>query len=144
MVNLLPGATSTSAALSAERIRLEVIAQNIANANTTRGLDGKAYQRHEVCFESALSSASNLLSGTELTSGGPRVSQVRKDLRPGRVTFQPGHPHANADGYVQMPNVSLHEEMADMIVASRTYEANVAVLKNSRQLANLTLAIGKR
>lgn len=143
MVNLLPGATSTTAALTAERIRLEVIAQNIANANTTRGLDGKAYQRHEVCFESALNSATDTLGGFDL-GNGPKVSQVRKDLRPGRVAFQPGHPHADADGYVQMPNVSLHEEMADMIVASRAYEANVAVLKNSRQLANLTLTIGKR
>ncbi len=143
MINLLPGANSTSAALTAERTRLEVIAQNIANANTTRGLDGKPYQRQQVCFATALSSALDKLSAGEPGSG-PEVAEVRSDPRPGRMVYAPGHPHSNADGMVEMPNVNLHEEMADLVVASRTYEANLAVIKNSRLLAAQTLSIGKR
>lgn len=140
MIQLLPGAASTVAALNAERVRLDVISQNIANVNTTRGLDGQVYRRQEVCFESALSAAENL----EGQAGGPKVSLIRKDLTPGRMVFQPGHPHADANGMVELPNVSIHEEMADMIVASRSFEANLAVLKNSRQLASMTLALGKK
>jgi flagellar basal-body rod protein FlgC len=141
MIQLLPGASSTVAALSAERVRLDVITQNIANANTTRGLDGKVYRRQEVCFESALSAVEG---GDDRSGSGPRVSLIRKDMSPGRMVFQPGHPHADGNGMVEMPNVSIHEEMADMIVASRSFEANLAVLKNSRQLASMTLAIGKK
>ena len=143
MINLLPGANSTNAALTAERTRLEVIAQNIANANTTRGLDGKPYQRQQVCFATALSSAVDKLSAGEPGSG-PEIAEVRADTRPGRMVYAPGHPHANTDGMVEMPNVNLHEEMADMVVASRTYEANLAVLKNAKVMATQTLSIGKR
>jgi flagellar basal-body rod protein FlgC len=143
MLNLLPGATSTVAALNAERVRLEVITQNIANANTTRGLDGQPYRRQQVCFESTLTQALSSSIGDD-SGGGPRISQVKADSRPGRLVYQPGHPHANADGMLELPNVNIHEEMADMIVASRTFEANLAVIKNSRQLAALTMAIGKR
>jgi flagellar basal-body rod protein FlgC len=140
MIQFIPGVSSTVAALDAERTRLDIIAQNIANANTTRGLDGKPYQRQEVFFESIL--AGQVADAGSLS--GPRVSQVRKDPRPGRVVHIPGHAHADARGNVELPNVNIHEEMADMIVASRSFEANLAVLKNGRQLANLTLGIGKR
>ncbi|MCX6885029.1 MAG: flagellar basal body rod protein FlgC [Verrucomicrobia bacterium] len=142
MLNLLTGATSTVAALNAERLRLEVITQNIANANTTRGLDGKPYQRQQVAFESALRGA--FANPNEVEGNGPTVREVKPDTRAGRTVYQPGHPHANADGMLQLPNVNIHEEMADMIVASRTFEANLAVIKNSRQLATLTMSIGKR
>ncbi len=143
MLNLLPGANSTVAALNAERVRLEVITQNIANANTTRGLDGQPYHRQQVSFQSALNQA--LVDPTASDGGnGPQISEITTDTRPGRLVYQPGHPHAQADGMLELPNVNIHEEMADMIVASRTFEANLAVIKNSRQLAALTMAIGKR
>ncbi len=143
MIELLPGVSSTSAALTAERTRLEVISQNIANATTTRGLDGKAYRRQQVCFATALTSAQDQL-GTGQTAPGPRVVEIRSDTRPGRFISSPGHPHANAQGMVEMPNVNLHEEMADLVVASRSYEANLAVIKNARLLTAQTLNIGKR
>lgn len=145
MVNLLPGVQSTTAALHAERVRLEVIAQNVANINTTRGVDGKAYQRQQVVFENVLDQAEANLRGLGEASGGPKVSRVITDSRPGRTIHMPGHPHADKQtGMVQFPNVNLPEEMADMIAASRAYEANLAVYRNARQVAMQTLSIGRR
>lgn len=143
MIHFIPGVNSTAAALGAERTRLEVIAQNIANANTTRGLDGKAYRRQAVMFETALSDAQSGASDGHMMAG-PRVGRIITDSRPNRVVLAPGHPDANADGLLEIPNVDIHEEMADMIIASRTFEANLSVLKNARQLAAMTLSIGKR
>jgi flagellar basal-body rod protein FlgC len=142
MINLIPSLPSTTAALDAERTRLEVIAQNIANANTTRGLDGKPYQRQQVVFETALQYAQGK-SGSAAPVAQPQVSRIQKDLRPGTAIYQPDHPDADSKGMVQMPNVNIYEEMADMIVASRTYEANVAVFKNGRTMALQALSIGK-
>jgi flagellar basal-body rod protein FlgC len=138
-INLLPGLSSASAALTAERTRLEVVSQNIANAHVTRGPDGKPYQRQIVAFESVLQ---NTLGGT--TTPSLRVAGIKNDPRPPTLVYEPTHPHADARGMVAMPNVNIHEEMADMIVATRAYEANLAVVKNARNMALQTLAIGKR
>ena len=143
MIHLIPSLPTTSAALDAERLRLEVIAENIANANTTRGLDGRAYQRKQVVFETVLQNA-RAQNGSVEAHLGPRTGHVQIDPRPGRAVFQPGHPDADANGMLALPNVNVFEEMADLIVASRTYEANVAVFKNSRSLAMQALSIGKR
>lgn len=145
MLTLLPGVRSTTSALNAERIRLDTIAQNIANANTTRGLDGKPYQRQHVVFEAVLDQTlnqANDVPGAQFS--GPKVSRIEKDKRPLRNVYQPGHPDANADGIVQMPNISVHEEMADMIASSRTFDANIAVLKTAKQMTLQTLSLGKR
>jgi len=140
MISLLPGVGASASALNAERTRLELISQNIANANTTRGLDGKPYQRQSAVFESILHQAADGSLGTPEM----RVAGILKDQRPSQLIFNPGHPDANAQGMVAMPNVSIHEEMADMIIASRAYEANLSVIKNSRMLALQALTIGKR
>jgi flagellar basal-body rod protein FlgC len=141
MVQILSGIQSTTAALDAERTRLDVISQNIANAHTTRGPDGKPYQRQVVVFESALQQA----LGAEKQSPTPtlQVARIDKDPRPPIMTYEPGHPDADANGMVAMPNVNINEEMADMIAASRAFEANLAVVKNSRSMAMQTLAIGR-
>jgi flagellar basal-body rod protein FlgC len=142
MIPLLPGIQSTTSALSAERVRLEVIAQNIANANTARGPDGKPYQRQQVVFETLLQQ-----QDAAMGSAGPQsvqVARVVRDSRPPRVTHAPWHPQADESGNVSLPDINIHEEMADMIVASRTYEANLAVVRNARSMALQTLAIGKR
>lgn len=143
MINMIPSLSSTTAAMDVERRRLEVIAQNIANANTTRGLDGRPYHRQQVVFATALQHAQAQGGGVNSRSG-PQISRIQDDPNPGRSIFQPGHPDADANGMVMLPNVNIYEEMADMIVASRTYEANVAVFKNSRSLAMQALSIGKR
>jgi flagellar basal-body rod protein FlgC len=142
MIHCIPSLSSTTATLDAERTRLEVIAQNIANANTTRGLDGRPYQRQLVVFETALQQA-QAKDGVGETAVRPQVSRIQKDPRPGSAIYQPGHPDADDNGMVQLPNVNIYEEMADMIVASRTYEANLAVFKNGRALAMQALSIGK-
>ena len=144
MINILSGIDSTSSALNAERIRMDVVSENIANANTTRGLDGKPYQRQQVVFEAVLSAqqAANGTQGTE--AGGTRVVRIEPDQRPPQMVFNPHHPHADAEGMVAMPNINIHEEMVDLIAASRAFEANLAVVKNARSMALQTLSIGKR
>jgi flagellar basal-body rod protein FlgC len=141
MVQILSGIQSTTAALDAERTRLDVISENIANAHTTRGPDGKPYQRQLVVFESALQQA----LGSEKQSPVPtlQVARIEKDPRPPILTYEPGHPDADTNGMVAMPNINVNEEMADMIAASRAFEANLAVVKNSRAMALQTLSIGR-
>jgi flagellar basal-body rod protein FlgC len=141
MVQILSGIRNTTAALEAERTRLDVISENIANVNTTRGPDGKPYQRQVVVFETALQQAVG--SGGESQTPTLRVARIEKDSRPAELVFDPGHPDADASGMVAMPNIKIHEEMADMIAASRAFEANLAVVKNSRNMALQTLSIGK-
>jgi len=137
--SILPGINSSTAALEAERVRLDIVSQNIANANTTRGLDGRPYQRQQVVFENLLQQQVNGQS-TPLV----HVARIDADPRPPRMIFNPGHPDANSEGMVAMPDINIHEEMADMVAASRAYEANLAVVKNARHMALQTLSIGKR
>src|SRR6185503_776426 len=141
MIDILPGVKSTASALNAERMRMEVVGQNIAHANTTRGADGKPYQAQHVIFESVLDQM-QLQGGAAPQS--VVVSRVEKSALPPRLVYEPGHPDANAEGMVAMPNINIHEQMVDLIAASRAFEANLAVLKNARNLAAETLAIGKR
>jgi flagellar basal-body rod protein FlgC len=142
MIDLLPGISSTAAALDAERTRMDVVSQNIANADTTRGLDGKPYQRQQVVFESVL----NAQQGSDTPGAAPssvQIARIQKDTRPPRMVYNPSHPDANAQGMVAMPDINIHEEMVDMITSSRAFEANLAVVKNSRTMAMQALSIGK-
>lgn len=141
MISLLPGIQSTNAALSAERVRMEIISQNIANSNTTRDLDGRPYQRQQVIFETVLKQQ---MGGQGAQTQAVQVSRVEKDHRAPRMVFNPGHPDADTRGMVAVPDINIHEEMADLIVASRSFEANLAVAKNSRSMAMQALSIGKR
>jgi flagellar basal-body rod protein FlgC len=145
MINILSGIQSSGAALDAERMRLEVIGQNIANANSTRGPDGQPYRRQQVIFESILQQQKHRLGALAgLQPQSVKVARIAHDPRPFHPVFNPGHPDADAQGMVTMPNVDIHMEMADMLTASRAYEANLAVLKNSKAMALQALAIGKR
>lgn len=134
-MDLIPGMTATASALDAHKVRMEAIAQNIANAKTTRGPDGQPYQRQLVVFESELDKA----TGIE----GVKVSGVERDDRLGPMVYNPGHPHADARGMLRMPNVRMSEEMVDMIQASRAYEANLSAAKTARQMAQRALDIGR-
>lgn len=124
-------------------MRMEVIAQNIAHMHTTRGLNGQPYQRQQLVFESVLNQQQGR-GATDAAAQSVRVVRVEPDARPPRLVYNPAHPEADAQGMVAMPNINMHEEMADLIVASRAYEANLAVAKNARAMALQTLAIGKR
>ncbi|HUD49565.1 MAG TPA: flagellar basal body rod protein FlgC [Candidatus Baltobacteraceae bacterium] len=142
MIDLLPGINSAAAALDAERIRMDVVSQNIANVDTTRGIDGKPYQRQQVVFESVLKAQ----QGSEAPDSAAQtlqIARVEKDNRPPRMVYNPSHPDANAQGMVAMPDINIAGEMVDMITSSRAYEANLAVVKNSRSMAMQALSIGK-
>jgi len=142
MINILPGIESTSAALQAERVRMAVASQNIAHANTTRGIDGKPYQRQSVVFESVMAKTEASFNG--VSPQKVQVSRIEKDTSGPRMIYNPSHPDADNAGMVAMPNINIHQEMADMIVSSRAYEANLAVVRNARSMALQTLNIGKR
>jgi len=137
-MNLIPGIQATSSALTAEKLRLDMVAQNIANANTTQDLNGDVYKRKEVIFESNLKRAEN---GNVYK--GVNVVEIRDDDSPGKKIYRPGHPHADERGMVQMPNVEVTKEMVDLITASRSYEANLTVVRTARQMAQQALRIGK-
>ena len=134
-MNLIAGVNATASALNAENIRMDVVAENIANAYTTHGADGQPYKRKEVSFESMLDPA-----GTGENT--VQVSQVATDNTPGEMVFDPSNPDANKDAMVQMPNVNISTEMVDLMTSSRAYEANLAVIRNARQMASKALTIG--
>jgi len=139
-MNLISGIDISASALTAQKTRLDVVAQNIANAQTTRTAAGGPYQRQVVSFETELIRNQGI-TGASLQS--VKVAQVTTDHTPGQQVYNPQHPDAGADGLVTMPNVNLSQEMVDLITASRTYEANLSVVKNARQMAMRTLDIGK-
>ena len=138
-INILPGADSAASALQAEKVRMEVISQNIANANTTRTSNGGPYQRQVVRFETIMANQFDPYSA----KAEVRVAGIETDNRPFKIMHQPGHPDADADGMVRYPNVNVHEEMADLIASSRAMEANLSIIRTARQMAMQTLAIGK-
>jgi len=137
-MNIISGIDITAGALSAQRMRLDIVAQNIANAETTRTETGGPYQRQVVSFETELVKQAG---GQSLQT--VKVSGISADKTPGQQVYNPQHPDAGADGMVQMPNVNLAYEMVDLITASRAYEANLSVAKNAKNLAMKTLEIGK-
>lgn len=124
--------------LTAERTRMEVVANNLANAHTTRGPDGLPFRRQQVVFAAALDQA-RLGGGPGL--GGVEVVGIEPDMSELPVVHDPGHPDADADGYVTLPNVSVPNEMMDLITASRAYEANLRALKAYRQMAENALSL---
>lgn len=142
MIDIIPGVGATSAALSAERTRMEVVSQNIANADVTKGLDGKPYQRQQVVFATVLASQQSGAGQAALRT--VQVARIIPDTREPQAVWRPGHPHADPNGMVAMPNINVHEEMADLMTASRAFEANLAVVKTARAMAMQTLSIGRR
>ncbi len=134
-----------AAGLSAQRIRMNTISSNLANINTTRTVQGGPYRRKDVIFEAAASKPFKDELQSSMTRGLPtvKVAGVIEDARPFKMKYDPGHPDANKKGYVEMPNVNLVEEMVNMISATRSYEAGVAVIKSAKAMALKALDIGK-
>jgi len=124
----------SSSGLAAQRARLDAIATNIANAQSTRTAAGGPFQRKAVVFREVLD---------ELQPSGVVASEVLPDPTPGPRVYEPAHPDAGPDGYVQMPNVDVPEEMVDMISATRSYEANVSALTAAKRIALKALEIGQ-
>jgi len=147
-MSMFGGMEISATALTAQRMRMNVTAENLANATSTKGADGQPYRRKEVVLQSvadggfgaALTRAIGSNSGS-VAAGGVQVAAVTEDQTPGKMVYDPSHPDANADGYVQMPNVDTVTEMVDLIDAQRAYEANVTAMSASKQMFAKTLEI---
>jgi flagellar basal-body rod protein FlgC len=137
-----------ASALTAQRLRMDTISQNIANANTTRTENGRPYRRRLVIFEEKSPGApfSDYLSESgksKFVGRGVRVAKVTEDSAPFKKVYDPGHPDADKNGYVEMPNVDVITEMVNMISATRAYEANVTSINTSKGMASKALEIGR-
>ena len=142
MSTLNTAVTVAASALSAERTRIEVAVSNLANAESTRGADGKPYRRRDVVlatdsvqsFDSALGAAS---------ATGVKVAGIVEDTAPARRRYDPSHPDADKEGFVELPNINPAEEMVDMVGASRAYQANLTAISLIRDLVSRSLELGR-
>jgi flagellar basal-body rod protein FlgC len=142
MSTLMSALNASASALHAERTRIEVAVSNLANAESTRGADGKPYRRRDVVlaattgdtFEDALGQAGAV---------GVKVAGIVEDESPFRRRYDPSHPDADAEGFVAMPNVDTPEEMVNMLSASRAYQANLSAIGLIRELVQKSLDLGK-
>ena len=136
--------------MSAQRERLEAASSNLANANSTRGANGKAYQRRDVVFSSqdvrtewqANAERTGLLDGPGRVSLGVKSEIVLAEENPSISQYQPGHPDADANGYVRLPDVDPLEETVNMISAARSFEANATVFNTAKELARVSINLG--
>lgn len=134
--------------LTAQRLRMDTISQNIANANTTRTENGTPYRRKTVIFEerAAENSFYSYLSNADKSvsvGSGVRVAEIVEDPSPFKRVYDPGNPDADENGYVEIPNVDVITEMVNMISATRAYEANVSSINSAKSMAMKALEIGK-
>jgi flagellar basal-body rod protein FlgC len=129
----------SGSAASAQSQRLNIVASNLANADTVAGPDGQAYHARQVTFQTQLLGE----MGNDPTSAGVRVSNVTEDQSVGRKVHDPANPSADADGYVTYSNVNAVEEMVNMISASRSYQNNIEVMNTAKSLLLKTLQMGQ-
>ncbi len=137
---LIPAAKISSSGLEAERIRMELTANNLANVNST-DKNGNVYRKHMAIFEASYNDDARGGSTAELE--GVKVSEIATDKRKPLEVYAPYHPYADDKGMLAMPNISPIEEMMDMITATRAYEANLSALKQSREIADKTIALSR-
>jgi flagellar basal-body rod protein FlgC len=136
------GMEIAASGLTAERGRMNVIAGNLANARTTKGADGQPYKRLDPVFE-AKPVAPNSFDPVLRSVREVQLTGVRPDNTPGEMVYDPGHPDANAQGYVQYPNVNVVTEMVNLMTASRAYEAGVTSIESLKAMARSALKIGQ-
>lgn len=140
-MSLLSTINISSTGLSVERLRMDLIAENIANIDTTRTREGGPYRRKVAVFKEKLQK--EFKKNGNFFGAGVEVEKVVDDNSSPLIVYEPGHPDANAEGYVAKPNINLVNEIVDLIAASRAYEANVTVLNTTKVMALKTLSIGK-
>jgi flagellar basal-body rod protein FlgC len=135
----------SASGLAAERTRVNLASSNLANAGSTRGADGKLYQRLDPVLEAV--PFSDQLSGAAQAGGGQpmgvRVAQVAQDEGPGRKVYDPAHPDADANGFVTLPNVNPVHEMVNLMSASRAYDANASAVETLKTMAQRALDIAR-
>jgi flagellar basal-body rod protein FlgC len=135
---------ASGSALSAERLRMDVTAENLANAQSTRTANGQGpYRRKEVVLQEAGAGTQASFADSLQAARGVRVAGIVEDPTPPRRVYDPGHPDADAQGYVTMPNVNTVTEMTDLIGASRAYEANVTAMQTTKAMFARTLDLLK-
>lgn len=139
MDGLFKSMNIASSGMTAERFRLDVISQNLANVDTTRTENGDPYRRKTVTFREVLN---NNMSGFDKFAG-VKVDSLIEDDSPFRLVYEPSHPDADDEGYVNYPNVNALREMVDMITAQRAYEANATVITTAKNMYNSALGIGR-
>lgn len=154
-MSMFNGIDAAASGLTAERLRMDVISNNLANANTTRTAQGGAYHRRYVVFEPRevsenqsftgyLANALKPMKSRERGQGnGVRAVRIEEDTTQGPLVYDPGNPDANPEGYLERPNVNPVAEMVDMITASRAYEANVTTINAAKSMAMKAMDIGK-
>jgi flagellar basal-body rod protein FlgC len=147
-MGLFDAIDAAGSGLSAERLRMDVTSENLANAQTTKGANGQPYRRKEVVLQQAGSSGSfgSVLTAAMGRGGGSvthgvQVAAIVEDGTPLKRIYDPGHPDADKNGYVTMPNVNTVTEMTDLISSSRAYEANVTAMQTAKQMFAKTLDI---
>ena len=136
----------SSSGLSAQRLRINTLSANLANANTTRTEEGGPYKRRDVVFSATPTGSPfedflNGTSGAQLSK--VKVVDIHEDTKDPRLVFDPTHPDADGEGYVEMPNIQVMTEMVNMITATRAYEANATAVNEAKQMAVKSLEIGR-
>lgn len=143
-MNFFDSLAISASGLSAQRLRMNLIASNMAHVNTTRTENGEPYKRKDVVFEAVQpENFEDVLDGRLSEGGGVNVAQIIEDDKPFVEKYDPGHPDADENGYVRLPNVNIVEEMVNMISASRSFEANATAIRATKDMANVALEIGK-
>ncbi|MCL1829556.1 MAG: flagellar basal body rod protein FlgC [Oscillospiraceae bacterium] len=152
-MSFLDSMNISASALTATRVRMDTIAENLSNINVTRTAGGEPYRRKYVVYQEITAPNTNRRFATHFmrardrirhpSAGGVRVYEIGEDQSPFKLDYDPAHPDADIDGYVRKPNVEVVQEMVDMMSAYRTYEANITALNAFKDMAVKTLEIGK-
>ncbi len=146
-MSVIDGMNVSASGMTAQRLRMDIISQNIANVNTTRDENGEAYRRKIVVFAEKDTNAFADILNSKTGAGagnGVKVTQILEDTEtPMNMVYDPSHPDADEEGYVAYPNVNTVTEMTNLIDASRAYEANVTAFNASKEMALKGLEVGK-
>ena len=144
-MNFFDSLSISSTGLAAQRLRMNLISSNMANVNTTKTETGEPYKRKDVIFEAVATPnfQDELRSQLDAQPGGVNISRIVEDEKPFVKKYDPGHPDADENGFIQLPNVNIIEEMVNMISASRSFEANTTAIKATKDMASMALDIGR-
>ncbi len=144
-MNFIDSLTISSSGLSAQRLRMNLISSNMANVNTTRTETGEPYKRKDAIFEALPTGGFKAVLDQRLedAGGGVKVARIIEDNKPFVEKYDPDHPDADENGYIQLPNVNIVEEMVNMISASRSFEANATAVRATKDMVSIALEIGR-
>ena len=144
-MSFLDSMSISASALTATRLRMDVITENMANSNTTRTENGDPYRRKYVVFQEKTNdnAFAEFFNKAQTAPGGVRVLQIGTDMSEFKYDYNPSHPDADENGYVRLPNVEVVQEMVDMMSAYRAYEANITALNTFKDMAMKTFELGR-